>query len=188
MRQSQLARLREQSVVAARGRVLEIGVGSGLNIPFYPRTLEALIGVDPSPELLAKARRHAAWVHFPVQLIEGRAEDLPLEDRSVDCAVMTWTLCSIGDPAAALAQIRRVLRPDGQLIFIEHGQAPDARIRWWQDRITPAWRRISGGCHLNRPVKRLIEDAGLRLTSLETGYLVQGPRPFAFHYRGLAVP
>jgi ubiquinone/menaquinone biosynthesis C-methylase UbiE len=188
MRQSQLARLREQLVVAARGRVLEIGIGSGLNIPLYPRTLEVLIGIDPSPEMLAKARRHAAWVHFPVKLVEGEAEDLPLQDHSIDSVVMTWTLCSIADPLAALGQIRRVLRPGGRLIFIEHGLAPEAGVRRWQERITPLWRRIAGGCHLDRPIDALIGRAGLRLAGLETGYLVRGPRPFTFHYRGQALP
>jgi ubiquinone/menaquinone biosynthesis C-methylase UbiE len=188
MRQSQLARLREQLVVAACGRVLEIGIGSGLNIPFYPRSLEVLIGIDPSPEMLAKARKQAAWVHFPVRLMEGEAENLPLEDGSLDSVVMTWTLCSVRDPLAALGQIRRVLRPGGRLIFIEHGLAPEAEVRRWQERITPLWRRIAGGCHLNRPVDALIKEAGLSLAELETGYLVRGPRPFTFHYRGQALP
>jgi ubiquinone/menaquinone biosynthesis C-methylase UbiE len=188
MRQSQLARLREQLVVAARGRVLEIGIGSGLNIPFYPRTIEVLIGVEPSREMLVKARRHAAWVHFPVRLMEGEAESLPLEDRSIDSVVTTWTLCSVRDPMAALRQIRRVLRPGGRLIFIEHGLAPEAGVRRWQERITPLWRRIAGGCHLNRPIDGLIGQSGLRLAEIETGYLVRGPRPFTFHYRGQAAP
>jgi ubiquinone/menaquinone biosynthesis C-methylase UbiE len=188
MRQSQLARLREQLVVAARGRVLEIGIGSGLNIPFYPRTIEVLIGVEPSPEMLAKARKQAAWVHFPVRLMEGEAENLPLEDRSIDSVVTTWTLCSVRDPMAALRQIRRVLRPGGRLIFIEHGLAPQAGVRRWQERITPLWRRIAGGCHLNRPIDDLIGQSGLRLAEIETGYLVRGPRPFTFHYRGQATP
>jgi ubiquinone/menaquinone biosynthesis C-methylase UbiE len=188
MRQSQLARLREQLVVAARGRVLEIGIGSGLNIPFYPRTIEVLIGVEPSREMLAKAHRHAAWVHFPVQLMEGEAENLPLEDCSIDSVVTTWTLCSVRDPMAALRQIRRVLRPGGRLIFIEHGLAPEAGVRRWQERITPLWRRIAGGCHLNRPIDDLIGQSGLRLAEIETGYLVRGPRPFTFHYRGQALP
>jgi ubiquinone/menaquinone biosynthesis C-methylase UbiE len=187
MRRKPLARLREKLVAAASGQVLEIGVGSGLNLPFYRRDLEGLWGVDPSPELLAMARAQAAWVHFPVSLGEARAEDLPLDDASVDNVVMTWTLCSIAEPACALAEIRRVLRPGGALIFIEHGQAPEADVRGWQDRLTPLWRRLAGGCHLNRPIDRLIEGAGLQLVELETGYLVKGPRALTFHYRGRAV-
>ncbi len=186
MRRKPLLRLREDLVAAARGQVLEIGIGSGLNLPFYPRDLEGLWGIDPSPALLAMARTQAAWVHFPVSLAEARAEDLPLDDHSVDSVVMTWTLCSIARPEQALAEIRRVLRPDGCLLFIEHGRAPEAAVRGWQDRLTPLWRRVAGGCHLNRPIDRLIEAAGLRLTELETGYLVEGPRPLTFHYRGRA--
>ena len=186
MRRKPLLRLREDLVAGAQGQVLEIGVGSGLNLPFYQRDLEGLWGIDPSPELLAMARAQAAWVHFPVSLGEGRAENLPLDDRSVDNVVMTWTLCSIAEPERALAEIRRVLRPGGSLIFIEHGRAPEAHVRGWQDRLTPLWRRVAGGCHLNRPVDQLIESSGLHLTELETGYLVEGPRPFTFHYRGRA--
>jgi len=188
MRQRQLAPLREALIGAAEGRVLEIGIGSGRNLPFYRRDLEAVIGIDPSPELLAMARRHASWVHFPVQLREGAAEDLPLDDRAIDTAVMTWTLCSVAEPARVLTEIRRVLRPGGALLFIEHGRAPEARVRRWQDRLTPVWRRIAGGCHLNRPIAELIKAAGFRLAELETGYLVKGPRPGTYHYRGRAVP
>lgn len=187
MRQKQLVPLREGLVGAAGGRVLEIGIGSGRNLPFYPRDLEAVIGVDPSPELLALARRHATWVHFPVQLREGGAEDLPLDDDVIDTAVMTWTLCSVADPARVLAEIRRVLHPDGALLFVEHGRAPETGVQRWQDRLTPMWRRIAGGCHLNRPIAGLIEGAGFRLAELETGYLVRGPRPGTYHYRGRAV-
>ncbi len=186
MRRKPFLRLREDLVAAASGQVLEIGVGSGLNLPFYPRDLEGLCGIDPSPELLAMARAQAAWVHFPVSLAKGRAEDLPLDDHSVDSVVMTWTLCSIAEPEQALAEIRRVLRPGGSLLFIEHGRAPEAGVQGWQNRLTPLWRKIAGGCHLNRPVDRLIEAAGLRLAELETGYLIAGPRPLTFHYRGRA--
>ena len=187
MRHRRFLPLREQLVDDARGRVLEIGVGSGLNLPLYHRDLEHLTGLDPSPELLTRARRSAAWVHFPVRLVEGRAEDLPLEDASIDCVVTSWTMCSVADPAQTLAEVRRVLRPDGALLFIEHGRADDAHVRRWQDRLTPLWRRIGGGCHLNRPVAELIEAAGLRLVDLETGYLIKGPRFATFHYRGRAL-
>lgn len=188
MRQKQLVPLREALVGAAEGRVLEIGIGSGRNLPFYRRDLEAVIGVDPSPELLAMARRHVSWVHFPVQLREGGAEALPLDDATIDSAVTTWSLCSVADPACVLAEVRRVLRPGGALLFIEHGRAPEAGVRRWQDRLTPIWRRLAGGCHLNRPIAELIQGAGFRLAELETGYLVKGPRPGTWHYRGRAVP
>jgi ubiquinone/menaquinone biosynthesis C-methylase UbiE len=186
MRQKQLLRLRERLVAGTRGRVLELGIGSGLNLPFYPRELDMLLGLDPSRELLQMAKQHSSWVHFPVELSEGRAEDIPLGDRAVDHVVMSWTLCSVADPAQVLSEVRRVLRPAGSLVFVEHGRAPEPRVQRWQDRLTPAWRRVAGGCHLNRPIDQLIEESGLRLTDLETGYLVAGPRPWTFHYRGRA--
>lgn len=180
--------LRAALVGQAAGSVLEVGIGSGLNLPLYPRGVEVLYGVDPSLELLARAKKHTPWVHFPVHLAEGTAEDLPLHDDSVDCVVTSWTLCSIADPAGGLAEIRRVLRPGGALLFVEHGRAPEARIQRWQDLVTPLWRRCAGGCHLNRPIARLIERAGFHLAELETGYLVKGPRIATFHYRGRALP
>ena len=187
MRQKRLAPLREQLVAGVRGRVLEIGIGSGLNLPFYPRELDVLLGLDPSRELLQIAKRHSVWVHFPVELNEGRAEDIPLDDAAVDHVVMSWTLCSVADPLRALAEVRRVLRPSGSLLFVEHGRAPEPRVLRWQDRLTPVWRCVAGGCHLNRPIARLIEDSGLRLSDLETGHLIKGPRLATFHYRGRAV-
>jgi ubiquinone/menaquinone biosynthesis C-methylase UbiE len=188
MRQKQLVRLREQLVAGASGRVLEIGIGSGLNLPFYPREVEVLLGLDPSGELLAMAKRRASWVHFPIELCEGYAEDIPLEDHAVDQVVMSWTLCSVADPGRVLAEIRRVLRPGGTLLFIEHGRAPEPGVARWQDRLTPVWRRLAGGCHLNRPIERLVAHAGLRLADLETGHFVKGPRVATFHYRGRALP
>jgi len=186
MRQKQLAALRERVVGEAQGQVLEVGIGSGRNLPFYRRDVDRVLGVDPSEALLAMARPHTAWTPFPVQLRQAAAEELPLDDRAVDTVVMTWTLCSVADPLRALSEIRRVLRPGGSLLFIEHGRAPEPRLERWQDRLTPLWRRVAGGCHLNRPIDRLIEQSGLRLTDLDTGYLIAGPRPWTFHYRGRA--
>jgi ubiquinone/menaquinone biosynthesis C-methylase UbiE len=186
MRQKQLAPLRERLVAPARGRVLEIGIGSGLNLPFYPRDIEMLLGVDPSRELLQIAKRHSVWVHFPVERSEGRAEDIPLDAAAVDHVVMSWTLCSVADPLRALAEVRRVLRPGGSLLFVEHGRAPEPRVARWQDRLTPVWRRALGGCHLNRPIDQLLERAGLGPVELETGHLISGPRFATFHYRGRA--
>jgi ubiquinone/menaquinone biosynthesis C-methylase UbiE len=188
MRQKQLAPLREQLVAGARGRVLEIGIGSGLNLPFYPREVVMLLGLDPSRALLEMAKRHASWVHFPVELCEGSAEDIPLENEAVDQVVMSWTLCSVADPGRALAEIRRVLRPGGALLFVEHGRAPEPGVARWQDRLTPVWRRLAGGCHLNRPIGRLVRESGLQLSELETGHLIKGLKPFTFHYRGSARP
>ena len=187
MRQKQLAALRARVVAEARGEVLEIGIGSGRNLPFYRRDVESVLGVDPSEGLLAMARPHTAWTHFPVQLRQAAVEDLPVDDRAIDTVVMTWTLCSVADPVRALSEIRRVLRPGGSLLFVEHGRAPEPRLQRWQDRLTPVWRRLAGGCHLNRPIDQLVERSGLHLVELETGYLVKGPRLATYHYRGRAL-
>jgi ubiquinone/menaquinone biosynthesis C-methylase UbiE len=187
MRQDTFAPYRRRLLAAAEGRVLEIGVGSGLNMPFYPGTTTALIGVDPSRKLLSMARLSGQAAVFPVAFLEGSADAIPLEDHSVDTAVTSWTLCSVPDVRRALDEMRRVLKPSGRLLFVEHGQAPDASVRRWQDRLTPVWKRIGGGCHLNRPVNRLVEDAGFRIERLETGYM-KGPRPMTFMYEGIAIP
>jgi ubiquinone/menaquinone biosynthesis C-methylase UbiE len=185
MRQKNLAAYRGRVVPAAEGRVLEIGIGSGLNLPFYPRTVEHVIGLDPSPKLLAMARRAAQPASTRAELVEGSAEAIPLESASVDTVVMTWTMCSIPDAPRALGEMRRVLKPGGRLLFVEHGRAPDPNVVWWQDRLTPAWRRVGGGCHLNRAIAKLIEDAGFLVERLETGYMA-GPKPMTFMYEGSA--
>ena len=158
MRQKNLAAYRGRVVPAAEGRVLEIGIGSGLNLPFYSPNVQRVIGLDPSAKLLAMARR--AERSERVELLEASAEQIPLENATVDTVVMTWSLCSIPDPAQALREIRRVLRPGGRLLFVEHGRAPDPNVVWWQDRLTPVWKRLAGGCHLNRAIAPLIEAAG----------------------------
>jgi ubiquinone/menaquinone biosynthesis C-methylase UbiE len=186
MRQRNLAAYRNRIVPAAEGRVLEIGIGSGLNLPFYSQKAEQVIGLDPSPKLLSMARG-AGRASGPVEFVEGSAEAIPLEDESIDTVVTTWTLCSIPDAPRSLREMRRVLKPGGRLLFVEHGRAPEPNVRWWQDRLTPVWKRIGGGCHLNRAIGTLIEDAGLQIERLETGYM-PGPRPLTFMYEGSARP
>lgn len=186
MGQPPIRRLREAFVGAADGRVLELGVGAGGNLPFYRRDLQLLVGIDPSPELLERAKKHAPWTHFPVQLEQALAEALPFGDRTFDCVVTTWTLCSVTDPARALGEARRVLRPGGRLLFLEHGRAPDPVTQRWQRRIEPFWRPLAGGCHLSRPIDRLVDEAGFITRELDTGHFVSGPRPWTFHYRGVA--
>jgi ubiquinone/menaquinone biosynthesis C-methylase UbiE len=180
---------RQRVIGGAAGRVLEIGIGSGLNLPLYGDAVEEVIGVDVSPELLAMAERAAKRRGLRVRLLEGSAERLPanVADGSVDTVVVTWALCSIPDARAALVEAHRVLRPDGSLHFVEHGRSPDTSVAWWQDRLTPLWRRCSGGCHLNRKTDDLLQSAGFRLTHLATGY-APGPRPMAFMYEGQAEP
>jgi ubiquinone/menaquinone biosynthesis C-methylase UbiE len=184
MRHKELAAYRQRVVPAAQGRVLEIGIGSGLNLPFYVPGVDAVIGLDPSSPLLAMVQGQAT-ASAPVSMLQGTAEAIPLEAASVDTVVTTWTLCSIPNVTAALADMRRVLKPNGMLLFVEHGKAPDAAVARWQDRLTPLWKPIAGGCHLNRKIDALIHDAGFTVTDLRAGYM-RGPRPFTFMYEGRA--
>jgi ubiquinone/menaquinone biosynthesis C-methylase UbiE len=187
MRQGSLVPYRNCIASAASGTVLEIGIGSGLNLPFYSGSVSNLIGLDPSPRLLAMAREAADRTATPLKLLEGTAESIPVEDRSIDAVVTTWTLCSVPEVDRALREMRRILKPAGRLLFVEHGRAPEPRVRWWQDRLTPVWKRISGGCHLNRAVNELIENAGFRIERLDNGYM-RGPNPMTFMYEGSARP
>jgi ubiquinone/menaquinone biosynthesis C-methylase UbiE len=184
----QIRRQRALIVPEATGRVLEVGIGSGHNLAFYDRGRVArLIGLDPSPELTAMARRAARRRGAAVDLVEGSAEAIPLATASIDTVVTTFTLCSVTSAAGALDEMRRVLRPDGRLLFCEHGMAPDAGVRRWQERIEPWWARLAGGCRLTRPVAELIEQGGFRLERLDTLYL-SGPPTHTFIYRGAARP
>ncbi len=185
MRQDQLLPYRRRVVSGARGRVLEIGIGSGLNLAFYPEAVRLIIGVDPSPELLRRAAKLSHELMLATEMIEGVAEALPLEDHSVDCVVATWTLCSVSEPGRALAEILRVLKPVGIFRFVEHGLAPEPRVRRWQRWLTPAWRRCAGNCHLDRPTAALVEESGFRIEQLESGYAA-GPKPITFMYEGVA--
>jgi ubiquinone/menaquinone biosynthesis C-methylase UbiE len=185
MRQKHLARYRAEVVGQAQGRVLEIGVGSGLNLRYYGEKVEQVVGLDPSPRLLELARQRAAKISLPVELVLGSATAIPLADVSIDTVVMTWTLCSIPDAGAALRETRRVLKADGRLLFVEHGLAPEASVERWQHRLTPFWRRLAGGCHLNRKMDVLMQSAGFDLTQLQTEY-APGPRPMSFMYHGCA--
>jgi ubiquinone/menaquinone biosynthesis C-methylase UbiE len=162
-------------------------VGSARNLPFYTGAVTRLVAVDSYRELLEIASTRTTFAPFPVELVHDSAEGLPLADHRVDSAVVTWSLCSIPDPAAALREIRRVLKPGGMLIFAEHGLSPDPAVQTWQNRITPLWRRVSGGCHLNRKVDELIREAGFSIVELRTRYL-SGPRPMNYTYEGLARP
>jgi ubiquinone/menaquinone biosynthesis C-methylase UbiE len=184
MRNKRLVPYRERVIGAAEGCVLEIGTGSGRNLPFYGPSAKQILALEPSPKLVAMARG-VPHRGIPVSFLEASAETIPLDDRTVDTVVTTWTLCSISEAATALLEMRRVLRPGGRLLFVEHGLAPDEGVRWWQDRLTPAWRSISGGCHLNRPIQAMIEAAGFRVDRIATGYM-PGLKPMTFMYEGSA--
>lgn len=187
MHKRELLPYRKRVLASARGRVLEIGIGSGLNLPLYSGSAE-IVGLEPAPRLLAMARREAERTSVQLQLIDGSAEAIPLDSQSVDTVVTTWTLCSIPKVSVALAEMRRVLKPSGQLLFVEHGLAPHEPVQRWQNRLTPIWKRIGGGCHLNRPIRQLIEGAGFSISQIETGYMKGGPKPMTFMYEGSARP
>jgi ubiquinone/menaquinone biosynthesis C-methylase UbiE len=187
MRQRPLERYRRQVLPSARGRVLEIGVGSGLNLPLYGGGVDVLVGLDPSARLLSMARGRAARTGVRTRLIRASATRIPFADDTVDTVVLTWTLCSLPDPGAALREMERVLRRSGALLFVEHGLSPGPTVREWQHRLTPLWRRFAGGCHLDRKIDDLIRDAGFELAELRTEY-APGPRPLTYTYMGAARP
>ncbi|HET9427613.1 MAG TPA: class I SAM-dependent methyltransferase [Allosphingosinicella sp.] len=181
-----IRRERARLVPEAQGKVLEIGVGSGLNFPFYdPARVEHLWALEPSPEMRSLAAPKAAATPFPTEFIGLSGEEIPLETASVDTVVTTYTLCTIPDVVRALREMRRVLRPGGRLLFLEHGAAPEAAVRKWQHRLTPAWKRIGGGCHLDRDIAALISEAGFCIDQIANFYL-PGPRFLTFTYRGVA--
>ncbi len=186
MRNKEATRLRASWIPKARGDVLEIGIGSGLNLPFYGAQVNRVFGVDPS-HALRRMVPHGASIANVEFFTQPAEQELPLPDASIDTAVMTWTLCSIPQPADALHHVRRVLKDGGQLLFIEHGRSHDRSVMAWQDRLTPIWKRIAGGCHLNRKVDDLISSAGFRITELKTFYIV-GPRFVTYTYQGVARP
>lgn len=186
MGNKEMSRLRAAWIPQARGEVLEVGIGSGLNLPFYSPQVRHIYGLDPSIPLQRMARTRTEAGPIPVDfLLQSAEEPLPLAQASIDTVVVTWALCSIADAPKALQQMKRVLKAGGQLIFIEHGRAPDLGVVGWQDRLTPAWKRIGGGCHLNRKMDDLIAAAGFHIAELRTGYL-PGPRPMTYTYQGLA--
>ena len=184
---SEPARQQRQKVVPrATGMTLEIGIGSGLNLPFYdPAAVTGVWGLDPSEEMLEMARDAGAGSSLAVELSAAAAEELPFDDASFDTVLLTYTLCSIYEPETALEEMKRVLKPGGSLLFCEHGAAPDPGVRRWQDWITPVWRRIGGGCRLNRDVPGLIDSAGLEIVELEQMY-IPGWRPASFNSWGRA--
>jgi len=181
-----VARQRRAVIPRAHGRVLEVGIGTGLNLPFYERgRVQQLVGVDPALQMHALARRRSARVGLPADLRAISADRLDVPDAHFDCVVCTYTLCSVPDPLAALAEMRRVLRPGGKLLIAEHGLAPDAAVARWQARIEPHWSRMAGGCHLQRNVPRLLDQAGFEAT-LRTGYIAW-PRSLSYNFWGEAI-
>ena len=179
------AKLRARVCGGLSGEVLEVGFGSGRNVPHYPPAVERVQAVDPATVGRHLAANRLAATSVPVEFIGLSGEDLPLADASVDHVLTTWTLCTIPDVDRALAEMRRVLRPGGALHFVEHGLSPDAQVARWQDRLNPIQKRVFGGCHLNRPIDRLLENAGLRVAPLEKFY-AKGPKAFGYLFEGVA--
>ncbi len=179
---------RKKVVPQAYGKVLEIGVGSGLNLSFYnAKNVQHLTAIDPSSAMWEHRKIDAKSLDFNMEFIQASAEFLPMESHSFDSVVMTYTLCSIKNSDQALTEIKRVLKPGGQLFFCEHGKAPDASVQKWQTRWNPIWKRIGGGCNLNKDIPKLIIENGLKLESLESMY-IPGWKPASFNYWGIAKP
>ena len=178
---------REKVVPRAGGRVLELGIGVGLNLPFYdPAKVERVTGIDPAAELRALAETAPRDPRLSVRVEAGTAEDMPFEDASFDCVVCTFTLCSVHTPVQALSEARRVLKPGGRFLYCEHGAAPDTDVAKWQRRIEPIWKRIAGGCHLTRPVTAAIAAAGFAIRRQDSMYLPRTPRPLGWNEWGEA--
>jgi ubiquinone/menaquinone biosynthesis C-methylase UbiE len=178
---------RKKVVPRAEGRVLEVGFGAGHNLHFYDATkVTHLWALEPSKEMRARAAERVAASSIALEFIDLPGEQIPLENESADTVLITYTLCTIPDAMKALSEMRRVLKPNGTMIFCEHGEAPDAAVKRWQDRITPTWKALCGGCHLGRPIPRMIRDGGFAVEGLETMYLPGTPRFAGFNYWGSA--
>jgi len=179
---------RRRTCAEVSGEVLELGFGSGLNAPHYPPEVARVLAVEPSDLAWRMAARRIGSSGVPVQRVGLDGQALPLADGSADTALSTWTLCTIPDPVAALREVARVLRPGGRLCFVEHGLSPDPGVARWQHRLQPLQYRLAGGCHLQRPIDRLLEQAGFRCERLHTSYEPGAPRPLGYLYEGIAVP
>lgn len=177
---------RQMVVPLAEGRVLEVGMGPALNLPFYDQDkIELVWGLEPSEGMRRKARKNLAVTPIDVRWLDLPSEEIPLEDDCADTVLLTYTLCSIGDWLKALNEMRRVLKPGGKLIFCEHGEAPDENVRRWQERLNPVWKKVSGGCNLNRNIPECITQGGFNIREIEAGYS-EGPKFGSFKYRGVA--
>jgi len=185
MRRQEFTPMRARVSAGLHGEVLEIGFGSGLNVPHYPSAVTRVRAVDPATMGRKLAARRVAASPVPVEYIGLDGQALPLDAASVDHVLTTWTLCTIPDVQRTLSEVCRVLRPGGSLHFAEHGQSPDPGVARWQDRLTPLQRRLAGGCHLNRPIGQLVTHSGLELTRIEN-YYTQGPKMFGYMFEGTA--
>ena len=178
---------REKIVPLAKGIVLDIGIGSGLNIPFYNKSnIDRLYGLDPSEELLKIAKPIAKKNELEIEFLQCGAEAIPLPDQSIDTVLITYTMCTIPDIKLSNSEIMRVLKSEGQLLFCEHGLAPDKNIAKWQRRINPIWSKLAGGCNLNRDIPKLITSSGFKISNMEEMYLPSTPKFAGYNYWGVA--
>lgn len=177
---------RHRCLETVSGTVLEVGFGSGLNLPYYPAAVTRVVGVDPSQTSARLARKRIEASPFPVEFVGVSAEKLPVQDTSFDAVVSTFTLCTIPDVANALREMRRALKPGGRLYFVEHGRSDDPRVQRWQERLNSMEQKVFGGCNLNRPIADLIKHAGFEIERVENGYLKGAPKFAGFLYRGVA--
>ena len=183
-----VARQRQKVVPLVEGKVLEIGIGSGLNLPFYDKSkIDELWGLDPSEELSDMAKKVADSENIEVNFISSGAEEIPLPDKYFDSVLITYTMCTIPEVARANREIKRVLKTGGKLIFCEHGEAPDENIRKWQKRINPFWGKLAGGCNIDRKIPTLIQNSGFESVELEEMYLPKTPKIVGYNYWGYAV-
>lgn len=177
---------RAKIVPLAKGRVLEIGIGSGLNLPHYDAAnVSTVIGVDPDAHIWARSKSRRDAAEFPIERIGLSGEDIPMESDTADTVVVTYSLCTIPDPVKALHEMRRILKPGGDILFCEHGRAPDTSVVKWQNRIDPLWSKIAGGCHSGRDIPDLISQAGLEIIELNQQY-IPGPKVLSYNYWGRA--
>lgn len=179
---------RKKVVPQAEGRVLEIGMGTGLNLPYYDKSkVEMIFGLEPAEEMRKRAEPKVAQYGIPVEFLDLPGEEIPLDDNSVDTVLLTYTLCTIPDGIKALKGMARVLKPGGKMLFCEHGKAPDANVAKWQNRINPIWKKIAGGCNVNRPIPEMLAEGGFKIEGMETMYLPSTPKFAGFNYWGQAV-
>ena len=181
----EFTRIRGQIAAGLSGEVLEVGFGSGLNVPHYPSKIDRVLALDPAKVGRKLAAERVAATSILIEYIDLDGDSLPVDSASIDHVLITWTMCTIPDVQSALSEMRRVLRPKGKLHFAEHGLSPDPKVAKWQDRLTPFQRRWAGGCHLNRPIGQLIEGAGFTVTRMDNYYL-KGPKPMGYMFEGMA--
>ena len=185
MARKEFTAIRARVAADLDGEVVEVGFGSGLNVPHYPHDVTRVRAVDPATLGRRLAAKRLAATPVPVEFVGLDGQDLPIDSASVDRVLISWTLCTIPDAEVALGEIRRILRIGGSVHFVEHGRSPDPKVATWQDRLTPLQRRVAGGCHLNRRIDQLVSGSGFKFTRLDN-YYAKGPRPFGYMFEGVA--